>query len=137
MSAVRLDAATLEWVAEQLRQAADSPDPDAWRYAGALLGSAKARMRHAAEARSRPPALSDWVLACEVAGAGAVGLDRDDDGNSVIWCGDSAFCAYVDGSFATLSGAPLTARLGYADTVYRTPAELRAALEALASEVPS
>jgi len=133
---VRLDAATLEWVAEQMRSGRDDVrrgmDQRVWMSSMAALLE-----KCAAEARSRPPALSDWVLACEVAGAGAVGLDRDDDGNSVIWCGDSAFCAYVDGSFATLSGAPLTARLGYADTVYRTPAELRAALEALASEVPS
>lgn len=127
---VRLDAATLEWVAEQMERAQEGADHLRASY-----------VRHKArEARSRPPALSDWVRACEGTGLGPMTMGESDDGWALFWGGDS-FGAGLDGTFVSLAydqdSCSVVAAIGFLPFVYRTPAELRAALEAIAREAPS
>lgn len=66
---VRLDAATLEWVAEQMRSGRD--DVRRGMEQRVWMGSMAASLdKTAAEARDRQPAFSDWIRATEGTGLG-------------------------------------------------------------------
>lgn len=123
---VRLDAATLRWVL-----ALFSGDHGGW---GGVYDILRARL---AEAEVRPPALSDWVRACE--GLGELSMSWE-DGGLVLGRGGDGWIVDVnisrdDGRSPSLWIWRHARGKRLVGNSYATPAELRAALDALAREV--
>lgn len=126
---VRLDAATLEWVAQWCDcQAAARYD----HARGDLEAVAMNCRQWRNEARSRPPALSDWIRSCEGTGLRIYSADVSMQHCDVVL----EDVASADARAIVKVDVP-TGPFGYKTHEVRcsTPAELRAALEALASEV--
>lgn len=138
---IRLDPATLRWVAGELGKPwGDAPVDEQERGAQRALGIVSESLtERAAEEDARPPMLSDWVRACECAGMGAVriAIEREPDGHphTIRWTVVSF--SETDAAFAiSHDGIASYSHDGEAWAEVATPAELTAALDRLAEEAP-
>jgi hypothetical protein len=95
----------------------------------------------ALEAEAREPDLADWVRAAMSSKLGPLTMSATDDGEWILFWGPDNFAAALEGTFVHIAhygedAEEIGVTLGYSNERITDPAELHAALNAIADVKP-